>query len=83
LDVASVTDEHISHHALGNIFKSEFPRVERLHINAAERELTLGILRYYLAIGVVFVHAGIPTWWTIHDGTESMQNCFISPPTCR
>jgi hypothetical protein len=33
----------------------------------------LGILSSYLAICVVLVHAGIPTWWTIHDGTQTAQ----------
>ena len=37
----------------------------------------MGILRFYLAICVVFVHAGIPTWWTVHDGTEAVQIFFL------
>ncbi len=37
----------------------------------------MGFLRLYLAICVVFVHAGISTWWTVHDGTQAVQIFFM------
>ena len=37
----------------------------------------MGILRLYLALCVVFVHARIPTYWTIHDGTQAVQIFFM------
>jgi peptidoglycan/LPS O-acetylase OafA/YrhL len=37
----------------------------------------MGFLRLYLAICVVFVHAGTSTWWTVHDGTQAVQIFFM------
>ena len=37
----------------------------------------MGLLRLYLSLCVVCVHAGISTWWTIHDGTQAVQIFFL------